>query len=154
MKKQLSQSFLLNKKAKFNYSLISFLEVGIALLGTEVKSLRDKKANLTDAFAKIKKREVFLEGFYISTYKNGGYANHTETRPRKLLLKKKEILKLEKKIKERNYVLIATKCYLKNQKFKIELALAKPKKLYDKREDLKKKDAQELMNRSLKLKNR
>lgn len=80
---------LVNKKARFNFELISFIEAGLVLSGSEVKSLREKKANLTDAFAKIKNGEVYLDSFSITPYKNGGYANHPEIRPRKLLLKKK-----------------------------------------------------------------
>ena len=153
-KKPQGQFQILNKKAKFNYELLNFLETGIVLLGSEVKSLRDKKGNLTDAFARIRNNEVFLEGFHIPPYKNGGYANHSEFRPRKLLLKKKEIVKLERKVKERGFSLIATKCYFKDQLFKVEIALAKSKKLHDKRETLKKKDMKEMIDRNLKIKNR
>ncbi|PJZ70353.1 SsrA-binding protein [Leptospira perolatii] len=145
---------LVNKKARFNFELISFIEAGIVLSGSEVKSLREKKANLTDAFAKIKNGEVFLESFSITPYKNGGYANHPEIRPRKLLLHKKEIDKLERQVKEKGLVLVATKIYFKDRKWvKVELALAKPKKLYDKREDLKKSDAKVEIARALKAKN-
>ncbi|MEM7183657.1 MAG: SsrA-binding protein [Spirochaetota bacterium] len=144
-------SIVRNKKAKFNFELLEFLETGIVLTGSEVKSLREKKANLTDAFAKIKKGEIFLESFHITPYKNGGYANHPELRPRKLLLKKKEILKLERLVKEKGRVLVATKAYFKNNKHvKIQLAIAKPKKLYDKREDIKKRDTEREIQRSLK----
>ncbi|TGK10011.1 SsrA-binding protein [Leptospira fletcheri] len=145
---------LVNKKARFNFELISFIEAGIVLSGSEVKSLREKKANLTDAFAKIKGGEVFLDSFSITPYKNGGYANHPEIRPRKLLLKKKEIDKLDRQIKEKGLVLIATKVYFKDNRWaKVELALAKPKKLYDKREDLKKSDAKMEIARAIKAKN-
>lgn len=84
-----------NKKAKFNFELLETVEAGIILTGSEVKSLREKKANLTDAFARIRNGEAFLENFHITPYKNGGYANHPEVRSRKLLFKRKEILKLQ-----------------------------------------------------------
>lgn len=142
---------LVNKKARFNYELLSSLEAGIMLSGSEVKSLRDKKANLNDAFAVIKKGEVFLQNFNITPYKDGGYANHPEVRPRKLLLHKKEIDKLDRQMREKGLVLVAVKCYFKNNKYvKVEIALAKPKKLHDKRETLKKRDAQVEINRALK----
>lgn len=139
-KEESGHSPLVNKKAKFNFELISFIEAGIVLSGSEVKSLRDKKGNLTDAFAKIKNGEVFLENFSIAPYKNGGYANHPEIRPRKLLLHKKEIEKLERQVKEKGLVLVATKVYFKNNlRVKVEIAVGKPKKLHDKRDDLQKK---------------
>jgi len=142
---------LLNKKARFDFELFDTIEAGIMLSGSEVKSLRDKKANLNDSFAVIRKNEVFLQNFNITPYKDGGYANHPEIRPRKLLLHKKEITKLDRQIREKGLVLVAVKCYFKNNKYvKIELALAKPKKLYDKRETLKKKDADMEIRRSLK----
>ncbi len=145
---------LVNKKARFNFELISFIEAGIVLSGTEVKSLREKKANLTDAFAKVKNGEIFLDSFSITPYKNGGYTNHPEIRPRKLLLKRKEIEKLEKQVKEKGLVLVATKVYFKDNRWaKVELAVAKPKKLYDKREDLKKNDAKIEIARAMKAKN-
>ncbi|MBE7411692.1 MAG: SsrA-binding protein SmpB [Leptospiraceae bacterium] len=145
----------INKKARFNFELLSFVETGIVLNGSEVKSLREKKANLTDAFATIKNGEVFLQNFHITPYFNRGYSEQPEVRPRKLLLKRNEILKLEKQIKEKGLTLVATKCYFKNNKFaKIELAIAKPKKNYDKRETLMKKDAKLEVERALKARNR
>jgi len=142
---------LVNKKARFNFELLDSYEAGIVLTGSEVKSLRDKKGNLTDCFAKLKGSEIFLENFQIPPYKNGGYANHPEIRSRKLLLKASEIEKISRSIKEKGLVLIATKCYFKNNRYvKIEIATAKPKKLYDKREDLQKKEAKIEMQRALK----
>jgi SsrA-binding protein len=156
-KKKESESGLMvvNKKAKFNYELIKFIEAGICLTGSEVKSLREKKANLTDSFAKIRKGEVYLYSFHITPYKNGGYANHPELRPRKLLLHKKEIIDLERKVKEKGLVIVAVKAYFKDNKHvKVEIALAKPKKLYDKRDDLQKKDTKLEIERALKNRNR
>lgn len=154
-KKSVISEIVTNKKARFNFELISFFEAGIVLTGSEVKSLREKRANLTDAYAVIKKGEVFLQAFHITPYKNGGYANHLEVRPRKLLLKKNEIMKLEKQIKEKGLVLVATRCYFKENKYaKVELALGKPKKIYDKRESLQKKEAKVEIGRALKQRNR
>jgi len=154
-KKSVYVEIVTNKKARFNFELISFFEAGIVLTGSEVKSLREKRANLTDAFAQIRKGEVFLQGFHITPYKNGGYANHPEVRPRKLLLKKNEILKLDKQLKEKGLALVATKCYFKENKHaKIEIALGKPKKLYDKRESLQKKEAKIEISRALKQRSR
>ncbi|MCB1179256.1 MAG: SsrA-binding protein, partial [Leptospiraceae bacterium] len=110
-----------------------------------------KKANLVDGFARIRRGEVFLENFHIVPYKNGGYANHPEVRPRKLLLHRKEIFKLERQIKEKGLVLVATKAYFNDrQKVKIQIAIAKPKKLYDKRETIQKKEAKIEIEREFK----
>ncbi|MDZ4726502.1 MAG: SsrA-binding protein [Leptospira sp.] len=142
---------LINKKAKFNFELMEFYEAGIVLTGSEVKSLREKKGNLTDCFAKVRNHEVFLENFQIPPYINGGYANHPEIRPRKLLLKAKEIVKIDRAMREKGLVLIATRCYFKNNRLvKVEVALAKPKKLYDKREDIQKKEAKIEIERAVK----
>ncbi|XDD55507.1 SsrA-binding protein SmpB [Leptospira sp. WS4.C2] len=142
---------LINKKAKFNFELLDSFEAGIVLTGSEVKALREKKGNLTDCFAKVRNGEVFLENFQIPPYKDGGYANHPEIRPRKLLLKAKEIQKIDRFIKEKGLVLIATRCFFKNNRLvKIDVALAKPKKLYDKRDDIQKKEAKIDMERAMK----
>ncbi|WCL48380.1 SsrA-binding protein SmpB [Leptospira sp. GIMC2001] len=142
---------LVNKKARFNFELGEIFEAGMVLTGSEVKSLREKKGNLTDAFAKVKRGEVFLENLQIPKYKNKGYSEHIEIRPRKLLLHKKEISLMEKAIKEKGLVLVAVKCYFKdNRRFKVQIAIAKPKKLYDKREDLQKKDAKIEIERAMK----
>ncbi len=102
-------------------------------------------------FAKIRNGEVFLENFQIPPYKDGGYANHPEIRPRKLLLKAKEIAKIERATKEKGLVLIATRCYFKdNRLVKVEVATAKPKKLFDKREDIQKKEAKIEIERAMK----
>lgn len=142
---------LVNKKAKFNFDLGEIFEAGIVLTGSEVKSLREKKGNLTDSFARVKNGEVFLENFQIPPYKNKGYVEHKDIRPRKLLLHKKEIKVLEKAVKEKGLVIVAVKCYFKNNKyFKVQIALGKPKKLYDKREDIQKREAKIEINRALK----
>lgn len=142
---------LVNKKARFNFELGEQFEAGIVLTGPEVKSLREKKGNLTDSFAKVKNGEVFLENFQIPQYKNIGYADHKELRARKLLLHKKEISRLEKAVKEKGIVLIAVKCFFKdNKRYKVIIAMAKPKKLYDKREDMKKNEAKMDIQREMK----
>ncbi|GBF49509.1 SsrA-binding protein [Leptospira ryugenii] len=142
---------LINKKAKFNFELSEFFEAGIVLTGSEVKSLRDKKGNLTDCFAKVRNGEIFLENFQIPPYVNGGYANHPEIRPRKLLLNRKEIQRIDRAIREKGLVLIATKSYFKNQKLvKVEVALGKPKKLFDKRDDIQKRESKIEVERALK----
>lgn len=142
---------LVNKKAKFNFELGEIFEAGMVLTGAEVKSLREKKGNLTDAFAKVKNGEVFLENFHIPQYINKGYAEQVEIRPRKLLLHKKEIERMERSVKEKGLVLVAVKCYFKdNKRFKAQIALGKPKKLHDKRDDMQKKDAKIEMDRAMK----
>lgn len=149
------KDIVINKKAKFDFELLEYFEAGIVLTGSEVKSLREKRANLTDAFGKLRNGELFLENFHITPYKNGGYANHPEVRPRKLLVKKKEILKLEKAVKEKGLVLVANKTYFNERsKVKVEMAIGKPKKLYDKRESLQKKEAVIEINRALKQRNK
>ena len=149
------KEIVINKKAKFDFELLEFLEAGIVLTGSEVKSLRGKRANLTDAFARIKNGEIFLEGFNITPYKNGGYANHHEIRQRKLLLKKKEIMKLERMIKEKGLVVVAVRSYFNPKEFvKVQIALAKPKKLYDKRETIQTREAKIEIQRALKSRNR
>lgn len=129
-----------NRKANFEYFLSNHLECGISLMGTEIKSLRINGASLQDSYVVIKNGEAFIIGMHIAQYDKGNIFNHEETRTRKLLLHKKEIIKLSQKIKEKGFTLIATKIYLKNGKAKVEIALAKGKKLYDKREDKKQKD--------------
>ncbi len=144
---------ILNKKARFDFELLEFFEAGIVLTGSEVKSLREKKANLQDGFAKIRRGEIFLENFHITPYSHGGYANHPEVRPRKLLMHKKEILKLDSRIKEKGLVLVATKCYFNDrQKVKLQIDIAKTKKLYDKRDTIQKKEAKIDIEREMKRK--
>lgn len=149
------KEIVVNKKARFDFELLEFLEVGIVLTGSEVKSLREKKANLTDAFAQVKNGELILQNFHITPYKNGGYANHVEVRPRKLLAHKKEIVRLEKQIKEKGLALVGVKIYFNEKQFiKVQIATAKPKKLYDKRDSLQKKEAKIEIDRAMKQRNR
>ena len=131
-----------NKKAFFEYFLSDFLEAGLVLKGTEIKSLRVNGCSLKDSYITIKNNEAYILGMHISPYEKGNIFNHEATRSRKLLLHKKEIIKLSSKVKEKGFTLMCTKVYFVRGKAKIELALGKGKKLFDKREDIAKKDAE------------
>ena len=131
-----------NKKANFDYYIEESIECGIELRGTEIKSLRKGSANLKDTFAIIKNDEVYLLNMYIAKYEEGNIFNHDERRTRKLLLHKKEIKKLKEKVTREGYSLVPLKAYLVRNRVKILLGVGKGKKLYDKREDIAKKDAQ------------
>jgi SsrA-binding protein len=139
-----------NKKAWHDFFIEETYEAGIALLGTEVKSLRLGKANLKDSYARIEDEEAFLHHAHISPYPYGHQFNHDPERVRKLLLHKREIRRLSGKTHERGYTLIPLKIYLKNGKIKIEMGLGKGKRLYDKREDLKKRSADREMEKAMK----
>ena len=129
-----------NKKAYFDYFVLSEYECGIALVGTEIKALRNKSGDLKDSYAIIKNNEVYLLNMYIPKYDEGNIFNHDERRTRKLLLHKKEIKKLQKEVSEQGLTLVPLKVYLKNNRVKVLLGLCKGKKLYDKRETIKKRD--------------
>ena len=131
---------ILNRKARFNYFIIDEIETGIELKGTEIKSIRNGKASIEDAYARIKNGEVFLTNMFIAKYEEGNRFNHDERRERKLLLHKSEIIKLSKKLELDNYTLVPLKLYFKKNHAKILLGLCKGKKLYDKRETIKKRD--------------
>ncbi|MCM1513998.1 MAG: SsrA-binding protein SmpB [Anaeroplasma bactoclasticum] len=131
-----------NKKASFDYFIDETYECGIVLTGTEIKAIRNGKVSLQDAFCYIKKGEVLLSGLYISKYEMGNIFNHQPDRTRKLLLHKKEILKLSLRLQKEGYTLIPIRVVLRNGLAKIDVGLAKGKKNYDKREDQKKKDSQ------------
>lgn len=131
---------ILNKKARYDYEIIDRLETGIVLRGTEVKSIRQGQANLKDSFAMVKGRELFLFNMHVSPYDHGNRYNLEATRPRKLLLHREQIRKLTAQQKEKNLSLIPLSLYFKKGKVKIDLALAKGKKQYDRREDIKKRD--------------
>ena len=129
-----------NRKAKFNYFFSEFFEAGIVLKGSEVKSLRDGKANISEAYAADNLGEIFLLNSHIPSYKESSYNNHNPTRNRKLLLNKREIDKLIGRINREGFTLVPTKLYFKKGKAKIEIAVAKGKKQYDKRQVKKKRD--------------
>lgn len=138
-----------NPTAKHNYTIIDTLEAGIVLTGTEIKSIRNGKVNLKDSYAEIKNGEVFICSMHISPYEQGNIFNKDPMRNRKLLLNKREIFRLTGLIKQKGYTLVPISLYFKNSIVKVELGIGKGKKLYDKREDLKKKDSQIYIQRSL-----
>ena len=129
-----------NRKARFNYFFSEFFEAGIALKGSEVKSLRDGKANISESYAIDEQGEIFLVNSHIPSYKESSYNNHDPKRNRKLLLNKREINKLIGKVNREGYTLIPTKLYFKKGKAKVEIAVAKGKRQYDKRQVKKKSD--------------
>ena len=129
-----------NRKARYDYEILETIEAGIALTGTEVKSIRSGNANLKDSYAIIRKNEVYLLGMHISPYKEGNIFNHEELRTRKLLLHKKEILKLNDRITMDGITLVPIKLYFHKNRAKILLGIAKGKKMYDEREAIKKRD--------------
>ena len=131
---------IVNRKAKYNYQIFDTIESGIVLTGTEIKSLRLGKANIRDSYVRVKNNEMYIINMHISSYENGNIFNHDETRERKLLLHKKEIYKFRDKIKLEGYTIVPLKVYLKNGRAKVLIGLAKGKKNYDKREDIKKRD--------------
>ena len=133
---------ILNKKASYNYFIENNYEAGIVLKGSEIKSIRDGKVSFQEAYITIKKNEVFIKNMHISYYEKANLFNHDEKRERKLLLKKKEIVKLKSKIEVEGYTIIPIKLYFKKQKAKILIGLAKGKKEYDKRETIKKRDVE------------
>ncbi len=134
-----------NRKAYHDYFILETYEAGIVLKGTEVKSAKQGRINLKDSYAKIENGEIFLFNAHISPYSHGNVFNHDPRRTRKLLMHKKEIMKLYGKIKEKGLTLIPLKAYIKNGKIKIELGLCKGKKKYDKRAEIKKRDLEREM---------
>ncbi|MBF0233231.1 MAG: SsrA-binding protein SmpB [Desulfamplus sp.] len=136
-----------NKKARHDYEISGEIEAGIVLVGTEVKSIRQGKVNLKDAYADIKNGEVFLKQMHITPYQNAYYDNHDPLRSRKLLLHNREIKKLTGKVAERGFTIVPLKVYFKNGKIKVQIALARGKKLYDKRDTIKKRDVQREIDR-------
>ena len=142
---------IINRKARYDYEIEETYEAGIVLTGTEIKSIRNGKANIKDSYAIIRNDEIFLLNTHISLYDEGNRFNHEETRTRKLLLHKKEILKLKNKIDLEGYTLIPLKIYFVKSKAKVLIGLAKGKKNYDKRETIKKRDVEREMQRNFKL---
>ncbi len=143
-----------NKKAYHDYFIDEKYECGIELFGTEVKSIRMGHCSIKEAFVRIENGEVWIRGMHISPYEKGNIFNKDPLRTRKLLLHKSEIRKLLGKVKEKGYTLIPLQVYFKGSLVKVEIGLARGKKLYDKREDLAKKDAQREMERGYKQKQR
>lgn len=143
---------ILNRKANFDYFIEDTIEAGISLKGTEVKSIRQGKANIKDSYAIIKNDEIFLLNAHISLYDEGNKFNHEEKRTRKLLMHKKQILKLKNKIELEGYTLIPLKIYFVKQRIKVLIGLAKGKKNYDKRETIKQRDIEREIRKNMKFK--
>ena len=139
-----------NRRAHHDYELLERFEAGLVLTGTEVKSLRDGRASLAQAFADVREGEVWLVGAEIATYEQGNIANHLPTRDRKLLLHRGEIASLYGKVRERGLTLVPTRMYWKDGRAKVEIALARGKQTIDKRRDIAKRDADRAMQRALK----
>lgn len=133
---------ILNRKARHDYFIEDEYECGIVLKGTEIKSIRNGSCNIGDSYGHIRKGELFILNMFIGVYKEGNIFNHDETRTRKLLMHKREIIKLSNKVKLEGYTLIPLKVYFKDNKAKVLLGLCKGKKDFDKRESLKEKDIQ------------
>ena len=139
-----------NRKAHFDYEILDTYETGIVLTGTEIKSVRQGNVNLKDSYAIIRNNEVFLLNMHISEYKEGNIFNHDEKRTRKLLLHKKEILKIRDKVELEGITLVPLKLYFSKNKVKILLGIAKGKKTYDKRESIKKRDIEREIKKQMK----
>jgi SsrA-binding protein len=139
-----------NRRASFDYELLERFEAGMALTGSEIKSLRQGGVTLGEAFARVKNGEVWLEGMHIPPYKQASYNNHEPLRSRKLLLSKREIDEISKGLERKGLTLVPTRLYFKEGWAKLEVALGRGKKRYDKRQDEAKKDAQRQIERALK----
>lgn len=139
-----------NRKASFNYFLSDFIEAGIELTGTEIKSIRNNGVSLNDSYIVIRNHEAFILNMHIAPYKQGNIFNHEPLRTRKLLLHKKEILKLEAKVKEKTFTLVPVKVYFKRGRVKVEVALGKGKKDYDKRDSIKEREDKRAIEKALK----
>ncbi|MCI5700045.1 MAG: SsrA-binding protein SmpB [Lachnospiraceae bacterium] len=142
-----------NKKAYHDYFIENKYEAGVALHGTEVKSIRMGKCSIKEAFIRIEKGEVFVYGMHISPYEKGNIFNKDPLRPKKLLLHRDEINKMEGKISEKGFTLVPLQVYLKGSMVKVEIGVAKGKKLYDKRQDIAKKDMLREAERDFKVRN-
>jgi len=149
MVKESSKVIATNRKARHEYSIEETIETGIVLTGTEVKSIRQGKMNLKDSYAMVENGEIFINNMHISPYEQGNIYNTDPLRKRKLLLHKREIRKLIGYITQKGYSLIPLSAYLKNGKVKLELSVAKGKKLYDKRQDIAKKEADRRIQRHM-----
>ena len=138
-----------NRRARHDYSILDSMEVGIVLQGTEVKSLRQGRANIKDSFARVERGEVWLYNMHISPYDQGNRHNHDPERPRKLLLRRAQIRRLIGRVEERGLTMIPLKIYFKKGWAKIELGVARGKREYDKRHDIARRDAQREMEQAM-----
>ena len=142
-----------NRKASFEYNFISSFIAGISLVGTEIKSIRNNKASISDAYCILIDNEIYVKNLHIAEYENGGINNHDPKRDRKLLLNRQEIHKISRKVKEKGNSVIPIRLFInKNGKAKLEITLAKGKKIYDKRESIKEKDQKRDIERIKKIK--
>ena len=143
---------IVNKKATFEYEFLDTFEAGIMLQGTEIKSIREAKVSLRDAYCFFKRGELYVKSLYIKEYKHGNQFNHEPRRTRKLLLRKSELRKLEKRVKERGFTIVPYRLYLNERGIaKLEIALAQGKKVYDKRRSIKERDTKRELERIQKL---
>jgi len=139
---------IINKKATHEFSFIFTIEAGLVLQGTEIKSIRAGRVNMSDAYCVVKEGELFLYNMHISEYKYGTYNNHVPKRPRKLLVKKQELKKMHNKVKEQGFSIVPYRLFISDRGFaKIEIALAKGKKSFDKRDALKERDSKRSLDR-------
>ncbi|MCH2023401.1 MAG: SsrA-binding protein SmpB [Saprospiraceae bacterium] len=139
---------IINKKATHEFSFVFTIEAGIVLQGTEIKSIRSAKVNMSDAYCVVKSGELFVNNLHISEYKYGTYNNHIPKRPRKLLVNKMELKKLHNKVKEQGFSIVPYRLFISERGYaKLEIALAKGKKSYDKRESLKERDSKRNLDR-------
>lgn len=145
-----TKDIAVNRQAFHDYSIEDALEAGIALTGTEIKSIRAGKVNLRGAYARVKDGEIWLQGMHVAEYEQGSRDNHEPTRDRKLLLHRKEIDRLQGKVQIKGLTLIPLKLYLKGDHAKVELGVARGKKLYDKREVIAERDAKRDLDRAVK----
>lgn len=141
-----------NRKAFHDYFINDKYECGLVLTGTEIKSIRKGRVNLKESYVQIKNNEAFIIGMHIAVYEQGNQFNHEETRTRKLLLHRREIIKLEKEVSIKGFTLVPLRLYLKNGKAKLEIGVAKGKKLYDKRQSEKERDVKRDLQKEYKLK--
>jgi len=148
-----TRNILVNKKAYHDFSVIQTVEAGISLTGTEVKSAKDGKVSFRDGFCFIKDGEIFLKNVHISRYSYGNRINHDPDRDRKLLLHKREITRLNSKVREKGLTIVPLRIYEKRGMIKLEIGLVKGKRLYDKKEDIRARDQMRDLKRSFKLSN-
>ena len=151
MKKEEIKTIARNKKAGHEYFILETYEAGIVLFGTEIKSVRNTKVSIQDAYCEIRNQEMFVQNMHIAPYEKGNIFNHKEERERKLLLHKKEIIKLFSKVKLEGLTIIPLEVYILNGLCKVKIGLCKGKKLYDKRNDLKEKSAQKDIQKNMKV---
>ena len=144
------RTLVVNRQARFNYEILEKFEAGISLAGTEVKSIREGRANIKEAYADIRNGEVYLVGAHISPYSHGNITNHSPLRERKLLLKSTEIKRLQGKVMEKGLTLVPLRLYLKGRLIKLELGVGRGKKLVDKRDTIKKREQDREVQRAIK----